>query len=117
MSISQENKDYLYDMLEKIILDKNDLGILKTDIDKVSTGEISPKKFRKQIFDNRISFIERIIEFAPYYVKRKGNIKSLDEFTREKEDPKLDEELIKKKKLIEEIGLRVNKIVKKLKSQ
>jgi hypothetical protein len=110
--MNEKEKDYLYEMLEKLVFDENQLLILKEKIEQVANGTISSKLLRKQIIDFRMSIMERLFEFFPFYVKQSSTQKQLTNFIDSSNEN--FEELEEKNKLLEEISGRINKIYKNL---
>ncbi len=110
----------LQNMLEKIIFDEIYLFELKNTINKVAIGQISPKSVRKLIIEHKTHLFEKILGLFPYYLKYISNNRSLEQFTGEsmeknvKNNTELVKELEEKNKFLEEIGIRVNGIYKKL---
>lgn len=120
MKIEKENsKDSnLYEMLEKILFNEEDLNKLKVAIENLSTGQISPKNFRTQLVENRVKILEKLLQFFPFYLKQESIDKSLKEFTgTDDEKVQLSKELKERDDLLEEVGLRVNHIFEKLKEK
>ncbi|MFX0142417.1 MAG: hypothetical protein ACFFDN_52740 [Candidatus Hodarchaeota archaeon] len=113
------NKDNnLYNILEKILFNEESLNKLKTAINDLSKGQMSSKKFRTQLIENRVKILEKLLEFLPFYLRQKTNVKSLDEFVgNDSEKNQLSKELQERNELLEEIGLRVNNIFDKLKEK
>ncbi len=111
----------LQNMLEKIIFDEVYLEQLKNSINRVATGQLSPKSVRKLIFEHKTHLFQNMLELFPYYLNQVNNDRSLEQFTGESMEENIDnnteliKELEEKNKFLEEIGVRVNNIHKKLK--
>lgn len=109
-----KEKEFLNDVLEKLLFDKSQLTILKNEIEKVVEGSLTPKKLRKQIIDFRIEIMERLLEYFPFYLKYTPKQNQINNFIKTSDD--LSEELKEKDKLLKEIGIRVKKIYENLKN-
>ncbi len=111
----------LQNMLEKIIFDETYLEQLKNSINRVATGQLSPKSVRKLVIEHKTHLFQNMLELFPYYLNQVNNDRSLEQFTGESMEKNINNntELIKelegKNKFLEEIGVRVNNIHKKLK--
>ena len=112
---------YLQDMLENKLFDEVYLKELKDSISKVAKGQLTPKSVRKLIIDHKTYSFQKILGLFPFYHKRIKEKCSLEQFIGESmeenvnNDSKLKKELEEKNKFLEEIGVRVNNIYKKLK--
>lgn len=115
--IGEQKKDFLYEILEKIVFNETQLTVLKKGIEKVATGYLTPKDLRKQIIELRIRLIEELIEFFPFYLKQSLTEKKLTSFTDLNNSSSLLEELNEKNNLLEEIGFKVNNIYINLKEK
>ncbi len=111
----------LQNMLENILFDETHLEQLKDSINKVATGQLTPKSVRKLIIEHKTYSFQKILKLFPYYLKRINTNRSLEQYTGEviektdNNDSELMKELEEKNKFLEEIGVRVNNIYKKLK--
>ena len=111
----------LQNMLEKIIFDEVYLEQLKNSINRVAVGQLSPKSVRKLIFEHKTHLFQNMLELFPYYLNQVNNDRSLEQFTGEiiekkgNNDSELMTKLEEKNRFLEEIGVRVNNIYKKLK--
>jgi len=112
-----QKKDFLYEMLEKIVFNEAQLIVLKKGIEKVASGYLTPKDLRKQIIELRVKLIEDLIEFFPFYLKQSNTENKLTSYTDSNDSSSLIEELDEKNNLIEEIGLKVNNIYRKLREK
>ncbi len=111
---------YLNEMLEKLVFEEEDLKRLKDSIDHVVTGHMTTKQLREQIIESRSKIIERLLEYIPFYIKQWAIDSSLNEFTNTQgtdSNSELVEKLNEKDKFLEEVGIRINKIYKKLKQK
>ncbi len=115
--ISEQKKDFLYEMLEKIVFNETQLLTLKKGIEKVADGYLTPKSLRKQIIELRAKLIEELIEFFPFYLKQSTTKNKLTSFTDLDDTSLISEELEEKNNLLEEVGYKVNNIYKKLKEK
>ncbi|MFW9819654.1 MAG: hypothetical protein ACFFE5_08600 [Candidatus Thorarchaeota archaeon] len=104
-------------MLEKIVFNEVQLMTLKKGIEKVANGYLNPKDLRKQIIELRVKLIEDLIEFFPFYLKQSLTENKLNNYTDSNESSSLSEKLQEKNNLLEEVGLRINSIYKKLKEK
>lgn len=115
--INNLKKGLLYEMLEKIVFNEVQLMTLKKGIEKVANGYLNPKDLRKQIIELRVKLIEDLIEFFPFYLKQSLTENKLNNYTDSNESSSLSEKLQEKNNLLEEVGLRINSIYKKLKEK
>ena len=113
--MNEKEKEHLYEMLEKLVFDENQLQILKEKIEQVANGTLSSKLLRKQIIDFRMTIMERLFEFFPFYVKQSSIQKQLTNFIDHSDDN--FEDIEEKNKLLEEISVRIKKIYKNLVKQ
>lgn len=114
--MNNNSKEFLYDMLEKILFDENQLTKLKDGIEEVSTGRLSPKLLRKRIIELRVEIVEKLLEFFPFYFKQITTNQKINEFTEKKiTSAPLSEELQEKNELLEKVGTKINSIYEKLK--
>jgi len=117
MGINVDQKKLLLEMIEQIILDENELETLKLLINDLSTGKITPKQLKIAIIKSRASALKRIFDIFPFYHKRIVNQQEIDKFTGNNNiDPGLIQELKERNIFLEEIGIRINKIVNNLNS-
>ena len=80
------------------------------------TIDYSPTE-REQIIELRIKLIDELIEFFPFFLKKSLTENKLTEFTDLGDSSSISEELLDKNNLLEEVGLKVNNIYKKLKEK
>ncbi|MFW9826722.1 MAG: hypothetical protein ACFFEY_03770 [Candidatus Thorarchaeota archaeon] len=113
--MNENEKEHLYEMLEKLVFDENQLLILKEKIEQVANGTLSSKLLRKQIIDFRMAIMERLLEFFPFYVKQSSTQKQLTNFLDHSNDK--FEELEEKNRLLKEVSVRINKIYENLVKQ
>lgn len=118
MSIDNNQKKLLLEMIEQIILNENELESLKILINDLSAGKINSKQLKIAIIKSRATALKRIMDIFPFFHKRIVNQQEIDKFVLNTTaiDPKLIHELEEKDKFLEEIGIRINKIVSNLKS-
>ena len=114
MSINVDQKKLLLEMIEQIILDENELETLKLLINDLNAGKIDSKHLKIAIIKSRASALKRIFDIFPFYHKRIVNQQEIDKFTSEI-SPGLIQELTEKNSFLEEIGIRIDKIVHSLK--
>ncbi len=115
MSVSKNQKTLLIEMVEEILLNEGELETLKLLINDLSTGKIDSKQLKIAIIKSRANALERIIDIFPFYHKRILNQKEIDNFaTDNNTPPEALLELEEKNKFLEEIGIRINKIVSNL---
>ncbi|MFX1240842.1 MAG: hypothetical protein ACFFA7_06295 [Promethearchaeota archaeon] len=114
---SDQRKEFLYEMLEKIVFNEAQLTILKNGIEKVANGYLTPKDLRKQIIELRVKLIEDLIEFFPFYLKQNLIENKLLNFTDSNESSLISAELEERNNLLEEVGCRINNIYRKLKEK
>ncbi|MHA1915239.1 MAG: hypothetical protein ACW986_03815 [Promethearchaeota archaeon] len=110
----------LQKMLQKILFREEDLTHLKSVIDKVHRGQESPKVLRKLIVDFRVSLIEKIIEFFPFYSQQASEIHLLDSSKQEIEEggnTNLLDELTERNRILQEVNLRINKFITTLREK
>lgn len=115
MSVDMDQKKLLLGMIEQIILNENELETLKLLINDLSAGKIDSKQLKIAIIKSRATALKRIFDIFPFYHKRIINQHEIDKFTSEI-SPELTQELEEKNNFLEEIGVRINKIVNCLKS-
>lgn len=117
MSVNNTQKKQLLEMIEQIILNKQELETLKLLINDLSTGKIDSKQLKIAIIKSRANALKRLIDIFPFFHKRIVNQKEIDKFTGNNTiDPGIIQELEEKNNFLEEIGIRINKIVNSLKS-
>jgi len=114
--MNNNSKEFLYDMLEKILFDENHLIKLKDGIEEVSTGRLSPKLLRKQIIELRVEIVEKLLELFPFYLKQITVNHEINEVTEKKliSTPS-SEEIQEKNELLEQVAIKINSIYEKLK--
>ena len=117
MSINKDQKKLMIEMIEQVLLNEKDLESLKLLIKDLSVGRIDSKQLRIAIIKSRANALERIIEIFPFFHKRILNQQEIDKFTADNNShPELIQELKEKNNFLEEIGIRINKIVSNLKN-
>ena len=103
-------------MVERVLLNEDELNTLKILINDVSTGKIDSKQLKLAIIKSRAKALEKIIEIFSFSHKRINSQQEIDNFTLERSnDPKLFQELEEKNTFLQEIGIRINNIVTHLK--
>jgi hypothetical protein len=114
-----KRNENLYNMIENIVFDKENLETLKIAINNASNGRLPAKELRELIIQSRLKITQKIAAFFPFYHKQLTTEDSLEKFRNSSDvnTPQLEEELNDKNKLLEEIGSRVNNIFHKLKSR
>jgi hypothetical protein len=100
-------------MVEQILLNEKELEKLKILINDLSAGKINSKQLRLAIIKSRAMALKRILDIFPFFHKRIINQQEIDKFTGNI-NPEVTQELEDKDKFLEEIGIRINKIVSKL---
>lgn len=114
--MNNNSKEFLYDMLEKILFDENQLTKLKDGIEEVSTGRSSPKSLRKRIIELRVEIVEKLLELFPFYLKQITANHKINEVTEKKLiSAPSSEELQEKNELLEQVAIKINSIYMKLK--
>jgi len=118
MSVDKNQKKHLIEMIEQILLNEKELEILKVLINDLSAGKIGAKQLKIAIIKSRTSALKRIIDIFPFFHKRIISQQEIDKFTLNTTtiDPDLIHELEEKDKFLEEMGIRIQKIVSNLKS-
>lgn len=119
MKVDSTHETFLSNSLEKIIFNENDFNNLKQTINDLTLGLIEPKKLKEIIINSRFRLLEELLEFFPFYLKHDSFQHSVEEFTKESEnpDPSLIEELKEKDEFLQELGNRVDNIFNKLKGK
>ena len=119
MKVDSTREKFLSNSLEKIIFNENDFNNLKQTINDLTLGLIEPKKLKEIIINSRFRLLEELLEFFPFYLKRDSFQNSVEEFTKESENPDLSliEELKEKDEFLQELGFRIDNIFNKLKSK
>jgi len=113
---NNNSKEFLYDMLEKILFDENQLTKLKDGIEEVSTGRLSPKLLRKRIIELRVEIVEKLLELFPFYLKQITVNHKINQVTEKKlTSTPSSEELQEKNELLEQVAIKINSIYDKLK--
>ena len=113
MSVDKDQKKLLIEMIEQILLNEKELEILKVLINELSAGKIDTKQLKMAIIKSRATALKRIIDIFPFFHKRIINQQEIDKFTGNI-NPEVIQELEEKDKFLEEIGVRINKIVNNL---
>lgn len=113
MSVDKDQKKLLIEMIEQILLNEKELEILKVLINELSAGKIYIKQLKMAIIKSRATALKRIIDIFPFFHKRIINQQEIDKFT-DNINPEVIQELEEKDKFLEEIGVRINKIVNNL---
>ena len=114
MSIDIDQRNLLLGMIEQILLNEDELGSLKLLINDLSAGKVNSKQLKIAIIKSRANALKRIIDIFPFFHKRIVNQQEIDKFTSEI-SPGLIQELTEKNSFLEEIGIRIDKIVHSLK--
>jgi len=117
MKADLRHKKFLSNSLEKIVFNENDFNKLKQTINDLTLGLIEPKILKEIIINSRFRLLEELLEFFPFYLKRDSFQNSVEEFTKDSEnpDPRLIEELKEKDEFLQELGNRIDNIFNKLK--
>lgn len=103
-------------MIEQILLNENELKSLKLLINDLTVGKIDSKQLKIAIIKSRATALKRIFDIFPFYHKRIVNQQEIDKFTGNNNiDPGIIQELKEKDRFLEEVGIRINKIVQTLK--
>ena len=113
MSVNKDQKKHMIEMIEQILLNEKELEILKILINDLSAGKINSKQLKISIIKSRATALKRIIDIFPFFHKRIINQQEIDNFTGNI-NPEVAQELEEKDKFLEEIGIRINKIVSSL---
>lgn len=114
--INNNSKEFLYDILEKILFDENQLTKLKDGIEEVSTGRLSPKLLRKRIIELRVEIVEKLLELFPFYLRQiTANQKLNENIEKKLISTSSSEELQEKNELLEQVAIKINSIYDKLK--
>jgi protein tyrosine phosphatase len=113
MSVDKDQKKLLIEMIELILLNEKELEILKVLINELSAGKIDAKQLKMAIIKSRATALKRIIDIFPFFHKRIINQQEIDKFAGNI-NPEVIQELEEKDKFLEEIGVRINKIVNNL---
>ncbi|MHA2036259.1 MAG: hypothetical protein ACW972_08905 [Promethearchaeota archaeon] len=115
MSVDTDQKNMLMEMIEQVLLNEEDLDSLKTLINGVSSGTKNPKQLKIAIIKSRVEALKRILDIFPFFHKRILNQHEIEKFTSEyNNDLKLHLEIEEKNTFLEQIGIRLNKILDKL---
>lgn len=116
MNVGKDHKKLMVEMVEEILLNKDELESLKILINDLSTGKIESKQLKIAIIKSRANALERILDIFPFFHKRIINQQEIDKFTDiNNSSPDLIQELEEKNKFLEELGIRINKIASNLK--
>ena len=75
MTRSEIEKE-LEKMIQKLFFDEKNLIVLKTAVDKVHKGQLTPQELRKLIVEFRILVVKKVLELFPYY---SNQVKTLSE--------------------------------------
>ena len=103
-------------MIEEILLNEGELNSLKLLITDLSIKKIESKQLKIAIIKSRANAVKRIIDIFPFFHKRILYQKQIENFTDiDNSSPELIQELEEKNKFLEELGIRINKIVSNLK--
>lgn len=112
MSVDKDQKKLLIEMIEKILLNEKEFDSLKVLINDLSAGKINSRQLKIAIIKSRVNAVRRLIDIFPFFHKSIINQQEIDKFTvPPNKDPKLIYELEEKDKFLEEIGIRISKIV------
>ncbi|MFX0134765.1 MAG: hypothetical protein ACFFDN_14080 [Candidatus Hodarchaeota archaeon] len=119
MNEDATREKFLSNSLEKIIFNENDFNTLKQTINDLTLGLIDSKKLKQTIINSRFRLLEELLEFFPFYLKHDNFQNSVEEFTKESENPDahLIEELREKDEFLQELGHRIDNIFNMLKSK
>ncbi len=117
MSIGKNQKQLLLEMVEQILLNEKELESLKVLINQLSAGKIESRQLKIAIIKSRANALKLILGIFPFFHKRIINLQEIEKFTVEnKISPEIIQELEEKNKFLEEIGIRINRIVSNLKN-
>ena len=117
MSINNDQKKLLLEMIEQILLNEKELESLKLLINDLSAGKIDSKQLKIAIIKSRSNALKRIINVFPFFHKRIINQQEIDKFTVNNSiHPELIQELEEKNNFLEEIGIRIDRIANTLKN-
>jgi hypothetical protein len=117
MKIEKDQKQLLLEIVEEILLNKKELESLKVLINELSKGKIDSKQLKVAIIKSRANALKRILHIFPFFHKRIINQQEINKFALNDEpiSPKITQELEEKNRFLEQIGIRINKIVSSLK--
>lgn len=115
MSMDKNQKKELVEMIEQILLNKQELETLKALINDLNAGKINSKQLKIAIIKSRAKALKRVIDIFPFFHKRIINQQEIDKFTGVNNyHLELDQELEEKNIFLEEVGIRIHKIVSNL---
>ncbi|MFX1502595.1 MAG: hypothetical protein ACFFDH_16660 [Promethearchaeota archaeon] len=107
-----DHNDNLEEMLENIVFDKANLSELKDFINKISTGEASLKELGKKIIELRARIFNALLKFIPYHQRL-----TFTSDQGENNTPEIQQELLEKDELLDQIGSKINNSYEKLKNE
>lgn len=107
-----KSKSVLEQALEDILLNESEFDNLKRIIKQAITGEKSDKFLRQYIFKFLIKKKDALLQFFPSYAKVENDTNHNTLPSKE-----LQKELQEKNEFLEQVGVRINNIYKKLKEK
>ncbi len=113
-------KKVLKKMLESYVLNEDDLIVLKNAINDLINGNISKKRFRTLIIQNKVKIVKEMLDLFPFYQKQLDKTSVVLDNKVLKDNAKIKDlktEIKEKDDFLHQSGIRINKIFKKLKSK
>jgi len=70
MTTTVNSLDILKGLVEKVLFDQDNLNLLKIKITQLSQNEISQKKMKQLILNQRAIMLDEILELFPFFIKK-----------------------------------------------
>ncbi len=103
----------LLSFLEPIIFNKKDFETLKKVTVMLKEGRMDGKGFKKTILNQRVRILKEMLGMIPFYQQTAFKNEALIEHASDSTDA-LQEELSEKDEFLEQVGARINAIMKRL---
>ncbi|MFX1568868.1 MAG: hypothetical protein ACFFCV_10945 [Promethearchaeota archaeon] len=107
----------LYQQIEKILFDENNLNTLRNSISSLSKGILTSKRVKEQIIEFRLNAVKEIVKLFNFYHKQLTAANSLEEYTNSPINHNLEHELSEKNKFLQDVGNRIRITYSKLKTK
>ena len=112
--MAKENLN-LYQQIEKILFNENNLNTLKNSISNLSKGVLTSKRVKEQIIEFRLNAVKEIVKLFNFYHKQLTIVTSLDEYSSIPNNHNLEQELSEKNQFLQVVAKRIRDIYSKLK--
>jgi hypothetical protein len=117
MTSKAESIEYLKAQIENILLEENSLSQLKEAITKLVKNQITPRKMRQMILEQRLGMLELITDLFPFFL---NSIKHKEKFGingNSQVEEELKNKLKEREDLLTEVALKLHNLHVNLETQ